>query len=113
LLALQSAGCRTVYIDGSFVTTKLVPNDFDACWDIEGVDPESLDPVLLIFDEGRATQKAKYLGELLPAQLSESDSGGTFLDFSRWTTRWCMNRLEPYAECRAGFSETGEVTVNR
>jgi hypothetical protein len=81
LLALQSAGCRTVYIDGSFVTTKLVPNDFDACWDIEGVDPESLDPVLLIFDEGRATQKAKYLGELFPAQLSESDSGGTFLDF--------------------------------
>lgn len=81
LQALQVAGCRTVYIDGSFVTTKLVPNDFDACWDIEGVDPDLLDPVLLIFDEGRAAQKAKYLGELFPAQLGESGSGGSFLEF--------------------------------
>ena len=44
---LRQAGCRTVYIDGSFVTDKEVPNDFDACWDEEGVAPELLDPVLL------------------------------------------------------------------
>ena len=24
---LKNAGCRTVYIDGSFVTNKVVPND--------------------------------------------------------------------------------------
>ena len=29
---LRRAGCLTVYIDGSFVTDKNVPNDFDACW---------------------------------------------------------------------------------
>lgn len=81
LQALNSAGCQTVYIDGSFVTTKLVPNDFDACWDIEGVDPDQLDPVLLIFDDSRAAQKAKYLGELFPAQLTEGGSGGSFLEF--------------------------------
>lgn len=81
LQALQAAGGRRVYIDGSFVTTKLVPNDFDACWDIEGVNPDLLDPVLLIFDESRAAQKAKYLGELFPAQLSEGGSGGSFLEF--------------------------------
>jgi hypothetical protein len=81
LQALQAAGCRMVYIDGSFVTTKLVPNDFDACWDIEGVDPDRLDPVLLTFDDGRSAQKAKYLGELFPAQLSEGGSGGSFLAF--------------------------------
>lgn len=81
LQVLQSAGCRAVYIDGSFVTNKLVPNDFDACWDIEGVDPDQLDPVLLTFDDRRAAQKAKYLGELFPAQLTEGGSGGSFLAF--------------------------------
>ena len=48
--ALRVAGCQIVYIDGSFVTAKHVPNDFDACWDIDGVDPTLLDPILLIFD---------------------------------------------------------------
>ena len=41
--SLRRAGCRTVYIDGSFVTGKEVPNDFDACWE-EGVAPKLLDP---------------------------------------------------------------------
>ena len=30
---LKEAGCLTVYINGSFVTAKQVPNDFDACWE--------------------------------------------------------------------------------
>ena len=81
LEALRAAGCRTVYIDGSFITAKEVPNDFDGCWDIDGVDPALLDPILLTFDHGRAAQKAKYLGELFPAQLSEGGSGTTFLEF--------------------------------
>jgi hypothetical protein len=81
LEALRAAGCRTVYIDGSFVTAKQVPDDFDACWDIDGVDPALLDPILLTFDNGRAAQKAKYLGELFPAQFHEGGSGTTFLEF--------------------------------
>ena len=81
LTNLGAAGCRTVYVDGSFVTAKLMPGDFDACWDIEGVDPVELDPVLLTFDAGRAAQKAKYGGELFPAQLPEGLSGRTFLQF--------------------------------
>jgi hypothetical protein len=28
---LRAAGCRRVYIDGSFVTAKEAPHDFDAC----------------------------------------------------------------------------------
>jgi hypothetical protein len=78
---LCAAGCRRVYIDGSFVTTKRRPNDFDGCWDIAGVDPDQLDPVLLTFDRGRAAQKAKYRGELFPAQFQEQGSGMTFLAF--------------------------------
>jgi hypothetical protein len=67
LEALKQAGCQTAYIDGSLVTDKESPGDFDACWDMAGVDPTLLDPVLSTFDPGRATQKAKYLGELFPS----------------------------------------------
>ena len=78
---LKSAGCLTVYINGSFTTSKEVPNDFDACWEETGVDPTVLDPVLLTFDPGRVTQKAKYLGELFPATAIASGDGFSFLEF--------------------------------
>jgi hypothetical protein len=81
LKSLQTAGCATAYIDGSFVTAKDFPGDFDGCWDVTGVDPTKLDPVLLDFDNDRAAQKARFLGELFPAQLPEGLSGRTFLDF--------------------------------
>ena len=55
---LRDAGCQTAYTNGSFVTDKEHPNDYDACWEEGGVDPNLLDPVLLNFDLGRATQKA-------------------------------------------------------
>lgn len=79
--ALQLAGCQAIYINGSFVTSKELPGDFDACWDIENVDPYHLDPVLLTFDDRRAAQKAKYLGELFPAQFTADEVGNVFLDF--------------------------------
>lgn len=81
--SLAQAGCRTVYVDGSFTTTEADPGDFDGCWDERGVDPTRLDPVLLTFDNARAAQKAKYLGELFPAN-TRAESGPpyrVFLDF--------------------------------
>jgi hypothetical protein len=81
LRELKAAGCKRAYIDGSFVTAKEIPRDFDGCWDVAGVDPTGLDPVLLTFDSGRAAQKAKYHGELFPAQTVEGPSGNTFLEF--------------------------------
>lgn len=78
---LKVAGCQAVYIDGSFVTTKSVPNDFDGCWDIEGVNPDLLAPILLILKDGRVAQKAKYFGELFPAQFSDGITGLRFLEF--------------------------------
>ena len=79
--SLKAAGCQTAYLDGSFVTAKEIPGDFDGCWEVQGVDPKILDPVLLIFDRGRAAQKAKYFGELFPSSCVETGSGKTFLDF--------------------------------
>ena len=78
---LGGAGCRVVYIDGSFVTSKEVPNDYDACWEEAGVDPTALDPVLLTFDPGRATQKAKYMGELFPSSSIADADGFSFREF--------------------------------
>ena len=83
---LKAAGCLTVYVDGSFVSAKEIPNDFDACWEETGVDPTVLDPVLLTFDPGRFTQKAKYLGELFPASAIASGDGFSFLDFFQTDT---------------------------
>ena len=78
---LKEAGCLTAYINGSYVTAKEVPNDFDACWEEAGVDPSVLDPVLLTFDPGRVTQKAKYLGEFFPASAIADGDGFSFLEF--------------------------------
>jgi hypothetical protein len=81
LLALKSVGCRRVYLDGSFVSTKPEPGDYDGCWEIDGVDFDVIDPVLLTFDRGRATQKAKYLGELFLADTHADPHGTLFRDF--------------------------------
>jgi hypothetical protein len=71
--ALHAAGCRRAYLDGSFVTAKEIPGDFDVCWETAGIDwalLASASPVLLTFDPGRAAQKAKYGGELFPADAA-------------------------------------------
>ena len=81
LRLLREAGCQAVYINGSFVTTKEFPGDFDACWDIEGVDADRLDPVFLDFSNSRAAQKERFGGELFPAQLTEGVTGTIFLEF--------------------------------
>lgn len=78
---LRDAGCSLAYVDGSFVTAKPEPGDFDACWGVNGVIPEMLDPALLDFSDGRAAQKARFGGELFPAELPEGMSGRTFLEF--------------------------------
>ena len=81
LKELQRAGCQAAYLDGSFVTSKEQPGDYDLCWSVVGVDPSKLDPVLLDFSAGRAAMKAKYLGDIFPEGVLEADSHRRFLDF--------------------------------
>ena len=64
---LAGAGCCGLLLDGSFVTEKVLPGDYDGAWEAAGVDPDLLDPVLLDFTNRRAAMKAKYLGDLFPA----------------------------------------------
>lgn len=81
LESLGRAGCTRAYVDGSFVTSKVSPGDFDGCWEIAGVDPDLLDPELLQLDEARAAQKARYGGELFPAEAGADLGGTVFVDF--------------------------------
>lgn len=81
IFSLRAAGCRRAFLDGSFVTAKPRPGDYDACWDPTGVDPSFLDPVLLTFENNRAAQKAKYHGELFPSTIPADRAGTIFVEF--------------------------------
>jgi hypothetical protein len=80
LRALRDAGCGRVWINGSFVTEKEDPNDFDLCWEPAGVDPNLLDPTLLDVLPPRIAQHVKYGGDVLP-NVVEGKSGSLFVDF--------------------------------
>jgi uncharacterized protein DUF6932 len=80
LRSLKTASCRVAYLDGSFVTAKEHPRDFDACWESAGVVLDRLDPELQEFGDDRAAQKARYRGELFPADWPAQADGTTFRD---------------------------------
>ncbi len=82
LRSLKGVGCATAYLDGSLVTSKDHPGDFDACWVSGGVVLNRLDPELLTFSDGRAAQKARYGGELYPAEWPADADGTTYLTSS-------------------------------
>lgn len=76
------AGCRRLPLNGSFLSGKTLPGDYDAAWETAGVDPNLLDPVLLDFSNRRAAMKAKYLGDLFPASALAAP-GVLYRDFFR------------------------------
>lgn len=75
-----TAVCRRLWLNGSFVTAKDEPVDFDAGWDFASVDLDVIDPVLLDLSSGRAEQKRRFGGELFP-NIVESGSGLVFTGF--------------------------------
>jgi hypothetical protein len=81
LLALRAARCRTAYIDGSFVTAKEEPGDFDGCWEVAGVEGRLLDPVLLETDHPRRAQKERFGGEMFPTFPPGDPRVSPLLDF--------------------------------
>ena len=70
---LYSVGCRRVLLDGSYVSGKPVPADYDACWDPSGVDFAKLDPVFDDFDDGRVSAKADFVAVAEVALPVEAD----------------------------------------
>lgn len=71
-----------MWLDGSFVTAKDDPDDWDGAWDPKGADLTKVDPVLRdLYDlqNGRYRQKAKFGGELLLG--FKTSSGLSFQEF--------------------------------
>ncbi len=84
LESLRSASCSTVWIDGSFITSKDVPGDIDVLYNDTGLDwdeLERIEPVLLEFDNARAAQKRKFGCEFFAATWEATLSGEPFLSF--------------------------------
>jgi hypothetical protein len=79
-MALRMAGCGKLYLDGSYVTAKTVPGDYDGCWDPAGMDPAKLDPVFLDFTNRRQAMKNKFGGEFFPSSAPNTPTQ-TLLDF--------------------------------
>lgn len=79
LRSLKRARVSIVYLNGSFVTAKDMPGDYDVTWEMEGFDARRLDPVFVDFDQHQAAQKAKYGGEFFPVRADDPQKG--YLDF--------------------------------
>jgi hypothetical protein len=79
---LKVAGCLKVWVNGSFVTTKEEPGDFDAVWDPGDVDFDVLDPIFgpLGMAKSRVLQKDRFGGEWFP-NLVEGNSKTQFARF--------------------------------
>lgn len=82
---LKTAGCRTFYLNGSFVTSNPFPNDFDCCWDKDYVNINYLRvnaPLILKFYDSTA-QKAKYGGEIYQSDQPVDESTNSIEFFQR------------------------------
>jgi|tagenome__1003787_1003787.scaffolds.fasta_scaffold20354468_2 hypothetical protein len=78
---LAQVGCQTIILDGSYVSGKPLPGDYDACWHPDGIDFSKLDTVFGDFDNGRANQKTRFGGEFFPSTMIASDIGAAFVEF--------------------------------
>ncbi|MEW9702278.1 hypothetical protein [Paenibacillus sp. SI8] len=78
----KDAGCTKIYVDGSFVTNKKIPGDFDALYDLDEVNEDAIDERLLDASiQGRAIQKKYFEGEFFPASVKAAPNGTVYLDF--------------------------------
>jgi uncharacterized protein DUF6932 len=78
---LRAVGVTEAWLDGSMVTDKERPSDYDLCYAYWQADRTRLDPLLrgpLAFTQnGRQGMRRKYLGDVLP---QDSVDGG-FVEF--------------------------------
>jgi hypothetical protein len=78
---LALAGCKAAYLDGSFITTKETPGDFDACWDDDGVDWDTLDETLLSFENTKGCSEIKIWWRIISNALASRPLGKQLFRF--------------------------------
>lgn len=82
---LRSISCGTIYLDGSFVTSKPRPGDIDVCWQ-EGTGTDydyeyKNAPILQPTASNRKYHKDVFKADIFPANIREQGSKKYFLDF--------------------------------
>ena len=78
--ALRDLGCMIFLLDGSFITEKELPSDFDACCDYAGIPPKDIYRLRLV--DTSEVMKAEWLGEVYPlGEHVPSDDRYTFREF--------------------------------
>lgn len=77
LVLLGEAGCRVAFVDGSFVSRERYPQDFDVCFQTEGIDNNLLDACFVELSWGRAAQRRQFGGEAFPVDFPFDWSGRT------------------------------------
>jgi hypothetical protein len=68
IILLRKFSCRAVFIDGSYVSSKVLPSDIDLCWDDEDVNfqfVQLMAPDILLSNKER---KAKFGIDVFPAE---------------------------------------------
>ena len=76
----KCAGVKVLWVNGSFVTDKEIPNDIDGCWQYTpDVAIDKLDPVFLM--RSRQAMKDKYGLDFFIANIIEMGSGLPFPKF--------------------------------
>lgn len=81
---LLHAGCKQFFLDGSFISNKELPNDYDALLGYEGLNVNLLDPIILQTPNAGLV-KEKYSCDLIPC-----DVGGYSGDF--WIDRFTIDK---------------------
>ncbi|MDA8344114.1 MAG: hypothetical protein M0Z66_01385 [Thermaerobacter sp.] len=82
-MAFKEAGCCTLYLAGSFVSTKKRPGDIDVLWDPACVDTTILERTSATLAESspsaRVEQKRQFGAEFIP--MTAPRSGIPYIDF--------------------------------
>jgi hypothetical protein len=88
LLHLKRAHCTLAYLDGSFVTRKHKPADFDLCWQELSVDESLLPRVFFDFTQKRAAQRRRFGEKSFWRQpLGELTDGPFWISFNDASAR--------------------------
>jgi hypothetical protein len=83
-MAFRSFKVPFLYVDGSFVSKKRIPSDYDVCYEMPPKDLSKLFlfyPVFRTFRNNRRAQKEIFYGEFFPATFIAAPPKEMYLDF--------------------------------
>lgn len=80
-LMLHAAGGKWLFVDGSFVTGRERPSDWDGCFLSAGLDWQAVDPRLKDIQSNRDSLKADFKCDVFAAETINGETGKPFRDF--------------------------------